>query len=178
MHTCVTWGLGFFCWWQCSHYGTCWFWDMAYLCHAWKGVTLCMSMMKNRQGKCWNKPSYWRRLDSFLGQGMSPSRWQCAASARLLLATATVAKLAFAIPECPKQLLVYLEHLLTRAISLETQDAQPQLIRQDKISSGAKAGRQTCSKSKAASKQGQCRKAEAKKRQTSKTCPQNMPPGK
>lgn len=108
---------------------------------------------------------------------MSPSCWQRVATARLLLATATVAKLAFAIPECPKQLLVYLEHLLTRVTSPETQDAQPQLMRQDKISSDAKAGVQTCSRSKAASSKGSAGKQKQRTGRLAQA-PQDAPPGK
>ena len=94
------------------------------------------------------------------------------------MATATVAKLAFAIPECPEQLLVCLQHALAKGASSRSKDVKPQYDRHYDISKDVKAGCFVGSRSKATSKHGQCRKAEAQQRRGIKASLQDMAIGK
>lgn len=95
------------------------------------------SASENKRGKCW-KPPYWCRSGSSINEGLSPSCWRYIAAARLLMARATVAKLAFAIPECPEQLLVCLQHALARGATSRSKDVKPQYDRQYDISKDVK----------------------------------------
>ena len=114
---------------------------------------------------------FWCRLESSLGERVSPSCWHYIADARLFMATMTVARLAFAIPECPQRLLVHLEHLMARATSPVTKDVKPQHDRQNEISQDVTAGCGMRSRSTATWQQRQIKNAEAQKRHISKAFP-------
>ncbi|KAL3135334.1 hypothetical protein ABBQ32_007526 [Trebouxia sp. C0010 RCD-2024] len=112
---------------------------------------------------------------------MAPSSWQHAASVRLLTAAATVAKLAFAIPECPQQLLEYLQPLIARLPRKRADGMKPQDDKRHQTThsrNSIKAGWGAYNGSIPEARQGQRRKIAAKKRQNSTAAPQVMTSGK
>ena len=108
---------------------------------------------------------------------MHPSSWQHAASVRLLTATATVAKLAFAIPECPQQLLDYLQPFIARLPHKQATGVgvKPESEKQNESTSSTnsmKAGWGTCSGGSVVEIQRQPKRAGAKQGQSSTVAPQ------
>lgn len=68
---------------------------------------------------------------------------------RFYMATLTLARLAFAIPDCPQQLREYLQHVLTKVpAAAKTEHSKPQRDMQNKLRKDVKAGCGPCCRSK------------------------------